>query len=84
MLVLIPLLLLALPLPPTKGKWAVHKKDWVFAGAVAIGALSLAAYLLPTPLFPRRKSTLPLLLLRDVDLDFLVGKSTAEVTRESH
>src|SRR5262249_48669291 len=62
-LFLIPLLLLALPMPPSRGKGAVHKKDWVFAGAAVLAGLSLAAYLGPHPLYPRRKSTPPLLLL---------------------
>ena len=45
-LVLVPLMLLALPLPPTKGKWAVHKQDWILAGAVVIAAAALLIHLM--------------------------------------
>lgn len=62
-LLLVPLLLLALPLPPTRGKWAVHKQDWIAGAAGVVAALALAAYLVPTRLFPQRKSPLPLILL---------------------
>jgi hypothetical protein len=45
-LALVPLMLLALPLPPTKGKWAVHKQDWILGGAIAIAAASLIIHFL--------------------------------------
>lgn len=60
---LVPLLLLALPLPPTKGKWAVHKQDWVLGGTLVVAALAAVAYFVPSRLFPRRRMTLPLIVM---------------------
>ncbi len=45
-LLLVPLMLLALPLPPTRGKWAVHKQDWILGGAIAIAVVSLVIHFL--------------------------------------
>jgi hypothetical protein len=61
-LILVPLLLLALPLPPLKGKYADIKQDWVLGGAIVVAIASAVAYLVPSPLFPRKRSTLPLML----------------------
>lgn len=61
-LVLVPLLLLALPLPPTKGKWAIHKQDWVLIGSLLIAAASGVLYFVRTPLF-RPRSIWPLIVL---------------------
>src|SRR3978361_1181268 len=59
----VPLLLLALPLPPTSGKWAIRKQDWGFGFAIATAIAGMVAHLIPTPLFPRRRSLLPLIVL---------------------
>jgi hypothetical protein len=61
-LVGVPLMLLAPALPPQSGKWAVHKQDWLLGLTIAVALISLALYLLPTPLFPQRRSTLPLIV----------------------
>src|SRR4051812_1221455 len=58
MLVLVPLMLLALPLPPTVGRWAVYKQDWVLDGAILCAVLALLAYLVLG-----RRSTLALIVL---------------------
>ena len=60
-LFLVPLLLLALPLPPTKGKPAAKKQDWVMGLSLVIAAASGVVYFVPTPLF-RRRSVWPLIL----------------------
>jgi hypothetical protein len=60
-LLLVPLLLLALPLPPTKGRYADIKQDWVLGIAIFIAIAAAGAYFVRTPMFPKR-STLPLIL----------------------
>jgi hypothetical protein len=60
--VLVPLMLLALLLPPLKGKGADRKQDWVLGLAIATAIASGVAYFVPTPLFPRKQSTLPLIV----------------------
>jgi hypothetical protein len=62
-LMVVPLMLLALPLPPTKFKAAQAKQDRVFVAAIVLALLSAAAYVVPSPLFPRRRSVLPLIVL---------------------
>lgn len=49
-------MLLALPLPPTKGAWAVHKQDWILGGAIAIAIASLIIH------FRRGRGTLSLIV----------------------
>lgn len=61
-MVLVPALLLALPLPPARGKFAIAKKDWLIGISAAIALASLLAWYVPNALFPRRKSALPLIL----------------------
>jgi hypothetical protein len=61
-LIVVPLMLLILPLPPNKGKWAVHKQDWILVGALIIAAFSTAAYFVDNRMFPRR-SIWPIILL---------------------
>ncbi len=58
---LVPLMLLILPLPPNKGKWGVHKQDFILGTALAIAALSAVAYVVPNPFYPKR-SIWPLIL----------------------
>ena len=59
---IVPILLLALPLPPTKGKWAIHKQDWFLIASIVIALGSAVAYFVPNALFGRR-SIWPLILL---------------------
>ena len=61
-LVLVPLMLLSLVLPPLKGKGAKKKQDWVLGLAIATAIASGALYVAPTPLFPRKQATLPLIV----------------------
>lgn len=56
-LCLVPLLLLALPLPPTSGKWAVQKTNWVLGAAIVTAVAAGAA------LVRNRRDTLALILL---------------------
>src|SRR5688572_16561267 len=60
--VIIPLMLLALVLPPLKGKAADQKQDWVLGLAIATAIASAVAYFVPSPLFPRKHGTLPLIV----------------------
>jgi len=61
-LILVPLMLLALPLPPTKFAAAQRKQDWVNIAAIVTAVVSAALYWVRNPLFPRR-SILPLVVL---------------------
>src|SRR5215211_2334590 len=61
-LLLVPVLLLALPLPPTKFEPAIRKQNWIGGLTAALAVASLLAYYFPTPLFPQRKSIWPLIL----------------------
>ncbi|MEA2709453.1 MAG: hypothetical protein QOF78_2054 [Phycisphaerales bacterium] len=61
-LILVPLMLLALEIPPVRGKGADRKQDWVLGLSIAVAIASAAAYFIPSPLFPRRRSTLPLIV----------------------
>jgi hypothetical protein len=61
--IIVPLLLLALPLPPNSTWWWNHKKNVVAPVALAVALASLLTYLRPTPLFPRPRATLPLIVL---------------------
>ena len=60
--VVVPLMLLALVLPPVRGKAADQKQDWVLGLAIATAIASAVAYFVPSPLFPRKQSTLPLIV----------------------
>jgi hypothetical protein len=62
-LLMVPLMLLALPLPPSAGTLAVYKQNWVLAGGIVLAVLSLVAYLIPTPLLKQSRPVLPLILL---------------------
>src|SRR3954471_2109114 len=59
---LVPLMLLILVLPPLKGKGADKKQDWALGLAIATAIASGVLYVVPTPLFPRKHSTLPLIV----------------------
>jgi hypothetical protein len=61
-LVLVPLMLLSLVLPPLKGKGADKKQDWVLGLAIATAIASGVAYFVPSAMFPRKQSTLPLIV----------------------
>ena len=61
-IVLVPLMLLATILPPVRGKAADVKQDWVLGLSIAVAIASAVAYFVPSPLFPRRRGTLPLIL----------------------
>jgi hypothetical protein len=62
-LLLVPAMLLALPVPPTKFAAAIHKQDRVFVAAIVIACASLLLWWFRTPLFARKRSVLPLILL---------------------
>ena len=81
-------MLLALPLPPTSGKWrrtqaGLGAGRWRSVVAIA----SAVAYFVPNPLFPRRQSTLPLivlgtslLLIANIDVE----PRRSSITRATH
>jgi len=61
-IVLVPLMLLALLLPPVRGKAADQKQDWVLGLAIGTAIASAVAYFVPSPMFPRKHGTLPLIV----------------------
>src|SRR5688500_6314388 len=80
-------MLLALILPPVKGKAADVKQDWVLGLAIATAIASAVAYLVPSPLFPRRKSTLPLIVFGTAVLliaNVMWNRSFLDYTRDHH
>lgn len=60
---IVPLMLLALALPPNHGRWWNQKKNVIFPAAALVAAAAALAYVRPGRMFPRRRSTLPLIVL---------------------
>jgi hypothetical protein len=82
--VVVPLMLLALVLPPVRGKAADQKQDWVLGLAIGTAIASGVAYFVPSPLFPRRHGTLPLIVFGTAMLliaNILWNRSFLDYTR---